>query len=55
MHQPGSSDQLVPKDIKATAVDIVPALKEEAGKLAKVGRRRCRGSAGGRQGGRERG
>jgi hypothetical protein len=34
MHQPGASDQLVPKDIKATALDIVPALKEEAGKLA---------------------
>src|SRR6476660_5180276 len=34
MDQPGSSDQLVPKEIKATAADIVPALKEEAGKLA---------------------
>ena len=34
MDQPGSSDQLVPQEIKATAADIVPALKEEAGKLA---------------------
>jgi uncharacterized protein YjbJ (UPF0337 family) len=36
MDQPGSSDQLVPKETEATAkaADIVPALKEEAGKLA---------------------
>ena len=34
MDQPGSSDQLVPKDTKAATADIVPALKEEAGKLA---------------------
>jgi len=34
MDQPGSSDQLVPKEIKAAAADIMPALKEEAGKLA---------------------
>ena len=34
MDQPGWSDQLVPKETKATAADIVPALKEEAGKLA---------------------
>lgn len=34
MDHPGSSDQLAPKEIKATAADIVPALKEEAGKLA---------------------
>ena len=34
MDQPGSSNPLVPKEIKAAAADIVPALKEEAGKLA---------------------
>jgi len=33
MDQPGSSDQLV-KETKATVAEIVPALKEEAGKLA---------------------
>ena len=34
MDQPDSSNSLVPKEAKATAADIVPALKEEAGKLA---------------------
>ena len=34
MDQPGSSNSLVPKETKATAADIVPALKDEAGKLA---------------------
>ena len=34
MDQPSSSNQFAPKEIKATAADIVPALKEEAGKLA---------------------
>jgi hypothetical protein len=34
MDQPDSSNQFASKDAKATAADIVPALKEEAGKLA---------------------
>ena len=34
MDYPGSGDQLAPKDLKAAAADVIPALKEEAGKLA---------------------
>lgn len=34
MEQPGSSAQLVPEEVKAKAADIMPALKDEAGKLA---------------------